>query len=108
MLNREDRLFYVHLNDNDKEWGRDMIPGSYNFWDFIELFYYIDEIGYDDWFAYDVFPKEIDTIETFNVVTENTLKLMEISQRIDKKKVKELLKDRNPTESMKYLFTLID
>lgn len=107
MLARENKLFYVHLNDNDKLWDWDMIPGAYNFWDFIEFFYYLRKIGYNDWFAYDVFPKEIDTVKTFNVVTACTLKLMEISQRLDESEIESLLRERNPSESMKYIFSIL-
>lgn len=107
MLARANRLFYVHLNDNDKFWDWDMIPGSYNFWDFIEFFYYLRRLGYDDWFAYDVFPKEIDTVENFNVVTSTTLKLMEITSRLDENKIEELLDKRNPAESIKYLYSIL-
>ena len=107
MLARAGRLFYVHLNDNDKIWDWDMIPGAYNFWDFIEFFYYLRKLDYDDWFAYDVSPKEIDTVQTFSVVTANTRKLMEISERLDPEKIEELLSRRNPTESVKYLYSIL-
>ena len=107
MLARENRLFYVHLNDNDKIWDWDMIPGAYNFWDFIEFFYYLRKLEYTDWFAYDIIPKEIDTVQTFNVVTNTTQKLMEISNRLDDAKVEALLAERNPTESMRYLFSIL-
>lgn len=107
MLARENRLFYVHLNDNDKIWDWDMVPGAYNFWDFVEFFYYLRKLGYDDWFAYDVCPKEIDTVQTFSVVTSNTLKLVEISNRLDPERIEELLAERNPTKSIKYLFSIL-
>ena len=107
MLARENRLFYVHLNDNDKIWDWDMIPGAYNFWDFIEFFYYLRRLGYDDWFAYDVSPKEIDTVQTFSVVTSTTRKLMEISNRLDPAKVQELLSQRNPTSSLHYVYSIL-
>jgi xylose isomerase len=107
MLARAGRLFYVHLNDNDKIWDWDMIPGAYNFWDFIEFFYYLRRLGYSDWFAYDVCPKEIDTVQTFNVVISNTRKLMEISERLDDARIEALLAQRNPTESVKYLYSVL-
>jgi len=107
MLARENRLFYVHLNDNDKIWDWDMIPGAYNFWDFIEFFYYLPKLGYDDWFAYDVSPREINTVENFSVVTNTTRKLMEISNRLDPVKIEVILAQRNPAESVKYLYSIL-
>ena len=107
MLSRANRLFYVHLNDNDKFWDWDMIPGAYNFWDFIEFFYYLRKLGYNDWFGYDVLPKETNTVENFKVVAEITLKLMEISEKLDDAKITELLEQRNPAESIKYLYSIL-
>ncbi len=107
MLARANRLFYVHLNDNDKYWDWDMIPGAYNFWDFIEFFYYLRKVGYHDWFAYDVFPKEINTVENFKVVAEITLKLIEIAEKLDEAKIAELLEKRNPAQSIKYLYSIL-
>jgi xylose isomerase len=107
MLARARRLFYIHLNDNDKIWDWDMIPGAYNFWDFIEFFYYLRKLGYDDWFAYDVCPKEIDTVQTFSVVTNTTRKLIGISNRLDPEKIESLLAQRNPAQSLSYLYSIL-
>ena len=105
MLSRANRLFYVHLNDNDKVWDWDMLPGAYNFWDFIEFLYYLEQIGYDDWFSYDIYPKEMDTVEQFSTGNDLTLKLLEIAGRLRPEEVDRVLNMRNPTESMKYLFS---
>ena len=107
LLAREKRLFYVHLNDNDKFWDWDMIPGAYNLWDFVEFFYYLRKYGYNDWFGYDVFPKEIDTVKTFNAVTGITKKLISISERIDDETIEKLLAKRNPAESINYLYSIL-
>ena len=107
MLARENRLFYVHLNDNDKFWDWDMIPGAYNFWDFIEFFYYLRKIGYDDWFAYDIYPKEVDTVKTFEVAAIITKKLIAISCKLNTETMEELLTKRDPAESMKYIYSIL-
>jgi len=107
LLARADKLFYVHLNDNDKLWDWDMIPGAYNFWDTIEFLYYLDRVNYNDWMAYDVYAKEIDKAETFNAVTAVTRKLQEITARLDPEKIDELLQERNPAKSMRYLYDLL-
>ena len=107
MLARAKKLFYVHLNDNDKLWDWDMIPGAYNFWDFIEFFYYLGKIGYQDWMAYDIYPKEIDMVENFNAATEITRKLQALSAKLDAEKIDEVLKYRNPAKSAKYLYDVV-
>ena len=107
LLARSNRLFYVHLNDNDKFWDWDMLPGAYNFWDFIEFMYYLKKIGYEDWFGYDIFPKEVDMVENFNTVTSITMKLSKIADKLEQHKVDELLAERNPAKSMKYLYDTV-
>ncbi len=105
LLKRAGRLFYVHLNDNDRNWDWDMIPGAFHFWEFIEFLYYLKEAGYtDDWYAYDVFSKEIDTVETFNTVTALTRKLEAMADRIDRQEMAGLLELRNPARSLRYLY----
>jgi xylose isomerase len=107
MLDRAKKLFYVHQNDNDRNFDWDLIPGSYNLWDNVEFFYYLKKSSYRDWIAFDVFPKETDTVETFDTTIFTTKKLMEITDRIDEAKMEELLTLRNPAKTMRYLFTLI-
>ena len=108
LLAKTKRLFYVHLNDNDGRWDWDLLPGAYHVWDFVEFLYFLKKLGYtDDWYSFDIFPKEIDTIETFNAVSQLTRKLEEITDRIDPEKMEALLAERNPSKTIPYLFTLI-
>jgi len=108
LLAKAKRLFYVHLNDNDGRWDWDMLPGAYHMWEFIEMFYYLRQLGYnDDWYGFDVFPKEIDTVDTFKAVVALTRKLEALTDRIDRKKMEKLLNERNPSKTMPYLYSLI-
>jgi xylose isomerase len=107
MLARANRLFYVHLNDNDNFWDWDMIPGAFNLWDFVEFYHYLDRIGYDDWFAMDIFAKEEDTVETFSVAVRAAMKLRQIADRVDKDRIAQLTKARKPSAAMDYLFSLL-
>jgi xylose isomerase len=108
LLARARRLFYVHLNDNDGRWDWDMVPGAFHLWEFVELFYTLRRLGYtDDWYAFDVYPKEIDTGETFAAVMQLTRKLEEITDRIDVGKMEQLLTERNSSKTIPYLYSLL-
>lgn len=108
LLAKTNRLFYVHLNDNDGRWDWDMLPGTYHLWEFVEFFYTLEKLGYDDdWYAFDVFSKEIDTVETFNAVMHLTRKLESITARIDKTQMETLLAERNPARTVTYLYSLL-
>jgi xylose isomerase len=108
LLHRAGRMFYVHLNDNDRNWDWDLLPGAYNFWDAVEFFYYLKKVGYtDDWYAYDIMSKEIDTVQNFDVANRITRKLEELAASLDEKKIQELLNERNPVSSMDHLFDVL-
>jgi xylose isomerase len=108
MLARANKLFYVHLNDNDRNWDWDMLPGAFHTWEFVEFFYYLREVGYtDDWYAYDVMTKEFDTVESFSTVTYLTRRLEAMADRIDRDEMSALLKAQNPNRSLRYLYETV-
>jgi xylose isomerase len=108
LLARAGRLFYVHINDNDAHWDWDMIPGAYHLWEYVEFFYYLQELGYDDdWYAYDVLAKEHDPAETLAASLAITRQLESLATRLDRATVADLLSARNPARSLAYLFSLL-
>lgn len=108
LLHRANRLFYVHLNDNDRNWDWDLLPASFHLWESVEFMYYLQKIGYkNDWYAYDVMSKEIDTAQTFSVVNKITRKLEKLAESLDENKIKMLTQQRNPVSSIEYLFDTI-
>lgn len=108
LLARAGRLFYVHLNDNDGRWDWDMLPGAFHLWEFVELFYTLRKLGYtDDWYAFDVYPKEIDTVENFNAAMRLTRKLEALTDRIDGARMEQLLRERNCSKTIPYLYSLL-
>jgi xylose isomerase len=108
LLARAGRLFYVHLNDNDGRWDWDMLPGAYHLWESVEFLYTLRKLGYtEDWYAYDVFTKEIDTAATFQAVVSLTHKLEEITDRIDDATMERLMAARDPSQTIPYLYSLL-
>ncbi len=58
LLARHSWLRYIHANDNTGEGGDwDMISGTVHFWDWLELLYTLERVGYTGWFSADVQPK---------------------------------------------------
>lgn len=108
LLHRAGRLFYVHLNDNDRQWDWDLLPGAYHFWELIEFLYYLTLVKCDqDWYAYDVTSKEVDPVEHFNLVVSMTRKLEGLAARIDFGRMAALMTERNPAQAMAYLFASV-
>jgi xylose isomerase len=108
LLARTRRLFYVHLNDNDGRWDWDMLPGAYHVWEFVELFYTLRKLGYtNDWYAFDIFPKELDPVANFTAAMTLTRKLEAITDRIDVTTMETLLAERNSAKTIPYLYSLL-
>lgn len=108
LLAKANRLFYVHLNDNDGRWDWDMVPGAFHLWEFVELFYTLRKLGYDnDWYAFDIFSKELDTVENLSAGMCLTRKLESITDRIDIDKMEALMSERNSSRTIPYLYSLL-
>lgn len=101
------RLFYVHINDNTRNWDWDMIPGTENFLEFVEFAYTLDKVGYDGWLTADVFPGRYDPI----VIMEKTYEWMDyifsISEKIDDARLKALQGKRDTFGILDYVKSLI-
>ncbi len=108
LLAQAKKLFYVHLNDNDRFGDWDLIPGVYNIMEFIEFFYFLKKVGYtDDWYAYDVMPKEFNSVETFNLVMKITRRLESYAQEISDEDISGMLENRKPVESLNHIYDLV-
>ncbi len=73
------KLFYMHFNDNARDWDWDMIPGSVNVWDLIETLYYLERANWSGWFCYDVLTRSGDDNVGVQVAT---LRVMQAAQKL--------------------------
>lgn len=85
------RLFYVHINDNFRNWDWDMIPGTVNFWEMIEFAFYLRRIKYDGFITADVFPQRLDTVRTFEETFNWFDILLKLADKMDEKEVLDLM-----------------
>jgi xylose isomerase len=105
LAHRAGRLFYVHLNDNDRTWDWDMLPGAFHLLEFVEFHHYLKLAGYEnDWFSYDVFAKEVDLEDHFRLVAKLTRKIETLTARLDADEIRRLLNERNPSRSLEYIY----
>lgn len=108
LLHRAGKLFYMHMNDNDRVWDWDMIPGMYHLVDLVEFLYVLDELGCkNDWFAFDIFPKENDVDKVFSTAVHAMRKIEALSSRIDRDSIRKAQTDRDVIASINYLFDLL-
>ncbi|MEW6227967.1 MAG: sugar phosphate isomerase/epimerase family protein [Bacillota bacterium] len=63
LLHRYGKLFHTHFNDNYADWDWDMIAGSVHFAHYLELVFWLAEIGYDGWYSLDLYPTGVDPVQ---------------------------------------------
>lgn len=97
------RLFYLHLNDNAREWDWDMIPGAVNWWDLLETVYYLDRLGWEGWASYDVLSRDSDPVETI----ATTIEIVNTAQRllgvIGREEIQRWIEEGTPAETFRHL-----
>jgi xylose isomerase len=53
LYNKYGKLYQVHLNDNYRDADPDLVFGSINFWDTLEMFYQLGKADYKGWLNID-------------------------------------------------------
>ncbi len=79
---QQGRLFHLHLNDNYRDWDHDMIPASVNLWESIELFYWLEKMGFDGWYGIDIYPYREDGTQALTRTVKNIYKLRDIARSL--------------------------
>ncbi|CAK4842420.1 unnamed protein product [Aphanomyces euteiches] len=105
LLHRFKRLFHLHINDNYRDWDHDMIPGSVNFWDTLEFFYWLRKIEYDGWFGIDIYPYREDGTAAISQTIKYIHRFYEIAGTLDEEKLREY---RSADEPLKIMDMLMD
>lgn len=94
LLDRWDKLFQIHINENYKDSDPDMIFGTINFWELLEFFYYLNQTKYDSWCTIDIISARDDRKKAFQLAVSNTWWLKEMADKL-------LLKKEILNENMK-------
>lgn len=95
--------YYVHINDNNRKWDWDLIPGVINFWSYLEFIFYLKELNYRGWIASDVAPMRLDAIEAFSRTIETTEGIIQLADRLDSRRLFGLMEQEGMIEILKYL-----
>ncbi len=97
------RLFYVHWNDNGREWDWDMIPASVNLWDTIETLYYLDRLGWQGWFSYDVINRDSDPVATQQATLRAMHAVERLLDKLGRVELGRLIHSGDPAQAMEFL-----
>ena len=89
------RLFLVHINDNYRNWDWDLMPGTVNYWDWLEMLLVLDEVNYDGWLVSDVYPARIDPVDTLSASYRNIVFAQKLLDKFGRERIREMTRDRN-------------
>jgi xylose isomerase len=99
------KLFYMHFNDNARDWDWDMIPGSVNVWDLIESLYFLERSGWEGWFCYDVLTRSGDDVIGVQSATLKVMRLAEqLLAKMGRDRLAEIIAEGAPHKSVPFLW----
>jgi xylose isomerase len=91
LLAREDRLFYIHTDDNTRDGDWDLLSGTVNFWHFLETLYYLQRVGYKGWLSADIFARRIDPVEGFTTNLMLLKRMIAFIEQLDQKELEAMM-----------------
>ena len=86
VMDRHNKLFQVHLNDNYKNADPDMIFGTVNFWENLEFMYYLLQTDFDGWCSVDIIANRENREDSFKACVGLIEKYYELASRLAEKK----------------------
>ena len=112
LANKYDLLAMIHLNDNMGRFDDDLIFGTVSFWQGLEFYWKLNQIGYvnmdlhdkNGWFIMDNWPARMDGIEATTEFVRMNNHMMRLAKSLPHDKIRELQKrDGNPPHIYKLL-----
>jgi len=95
------KLSHLHLNDNYRYWDDDMMPGSVHTVEYLELFYWLNHIGYNGWYSLDIFPYREKGIEATKESIRFIKTLLLAVDKVNPERIQEVIMKRDAVEGMK-------
>jgi len=82
LIDRWNKLFQIHINENYKDSDPDMVFGTINFWELLEFFYYLNQTNYNSWCTIDIISSRDDRAKTLELAVSNTWKVKELADKL--------------------------
>ena len=82
ILDMHDKLFQIHLNENYRDADPDMIFGTINFWEILELFYYLNQTDYQGWSSIDIIAPRDDRQKALEVGVKIIYRYQKMAEKL--------------------------
>lgn len=106
LLAMENRLFHLHFNDNYGDWDWDMIPGTVHYWETLELCYWLERLGYEGWYSFDLFPAREDPVQAVSTSIRIIEKMTVMIRETDGSMIEAALREESYPEIVEKLMGL--
>ncbi|NLX35660.1 MAG: sugar phosphate isomerase/epimerase [Chloroflexi bacterium] len=105
LLQSAGKLFYIHTNDNPGDGGDwDLLSGSMHWWQWIELFYTLDRLGYDGWLGADIAAHQMDAPTAFGANIMLLDRMWTLAERLEPETIEALMaREGNAAQVFAYL-----
>ncbi len=84
LLDSHDMLYQIHLNENYKDADPDMLFGTINFWEILELFYFLNKTDFEGWSSVDIIVPRDDRAKSMELDVKLVWKYKELADRLSK------------------------
>ena len=101
------KLFNIHFNDARGYFDDDFMAGSVHIWDTIEFLYYMEQVGYDGWYGFDIFPYREDLKRCAEFSIQNIKDLRSIALKIDPGELKRRQASGDAIQTQEYVRELL-
>jgi xylose isomerase len=106
LLASKELLHYLHASDNTGEGGDwDMVSGTVHFWDWVELLYTLDRVGYQGWIGADIAPKFEGAVEVYRSNAVMINKMQYLLEQAGLQRLHELQQQGAPVSEIYRLLT---
>jgi xylose isomerase len=72
-----------------------MMPGTVNYWDWLEALLVLDEVHYDGWLVSDVFPARTDPVETLSASYRTIQYAERLLDRLGRERLRQMIRTRD-------------
>jgi xylose isomerase len=99
----DNKLFYVHINDNYKSWDDDMMAGAIHPFELLEFLYWLEKTKYKGPIVLDIFPYREDPLGAATESIEMTKQMRQILKNMEEKEIQEIMRNQDSVAAMKML-----
>jgi len=99
----KNKLFHLHINDNYRLWDDDMLVSSVHLIEFLEIFYWLERIGYKDWYSVDIYPYREDSISAVDECIKWSKSIIKTLNSVSKEEIGQVISKNDAIMSMRLL-----